>query len=626
MRTNVRFAAAALVIAALAVPAAGLAAERSEIPEKYTWNLKDLYADEAAWTREKDAVSKEIPAFATHAGHAAGSAGELLATLNELMALHRRVSQLYNYAQQLNDQDTRAARPLEMRQEAEQLRVDLGAASSFLRPEILAAGRGKIEAFAAKPELTEYRMFLEDALRRGEHTLSAAEEKIFAEAGAMADAGQSTHAVFTNAEFPYPTITLSTGEKATLDAPGYSRLRASRNRADRVAVFQAFWKEYAKYQGTLGSTLYAQVRGHIFNAKIHKFGSSLEASLFGDNIPVQVYGRLIDDVHANLPTLHRYLALRQRIMGLPQLGYEDLYAPIVDKVKLEYSPEDAFDLTLKSTAPLGDEYGKALRKAFSERWVDLMPSTGKRSGAYSQDTFGVHPYQLQSFGGQYEDVSTLAHEGGHTIHSYLSSSSQPYVTHDYATFVAEVASTLNENLLFHYMLDHAKDDATRLFLLGSYLDNLRTTLFRQTLFAEFEREIHAKAEKGETLSGESMTALYRSLVKEYYGDAKGVCKVDDLYGVEWSYVPHFYYNFYVYQYSTSVIASVSLAQGILEEKGTTAKRDAYLRMLRSGSSKYPVDLLKDAGVDMTTSAPFQAAMREMNRIMDEMERILAKKK
>jgi oligoendopeptidase F len=624
MRIPRSFVAAALCASLFLGVSPSLAVERSEIPEKYRWNLVDLYPDETAWTRAKESVQKEIPDLAKRQGHVADSAESLLAALRQLMDLDRRANQVYNYAQQLNDEDTRVAKPAEMRQAADQLRVDLRAASSFLRPEILAAGRGKIEAFAAKPELAEFRQFLEDTLRRGEHTLSAEDEKIVAEASAMADAGQTTHAVFTNAEFPYPTITLESGETVVLDPPGYNKTRASKVRADRVKAFQTFWKEYTKYLGTLGSTLYAQVRGHIFNAQVHKFGGSLEAALYGDNIPPKVYSQLIADVHANLPTLHRYLALRKWMMGLDTLTYEDLYAPIVEKVKLEYTPEEAFDLTLHAVAPLGDPYGATLRKAYSSRWVDLMPSTGKRSGAYSQDTFGVHPFQLQSFNGKYDDVSTLAHESGHSMHSYLSSASQPYVTHDYATFVAEVASTLNENLLFHYMLDHAQDDQTRLFLLGSYLDNLRTTLFRQTLFAEFEMKIHAMAEKGEALSGQSMTEVYRALLKEYYGDAKGVCKVDDLYGAEWSYVPHFYYDFYVYQYATSMIASVSLAQGILEEKGTTGKRDAYLHMLSSGSAEYPVDLLKDAGVDMATSAPFEAAMREMSRIMDEMEKILKK--
>jgi len=329
-------------------------------------------------------------------------------------------------------------------------------------------------------------------------------------------------------------------------------------------------------------------------------------------------------VHANLPTLHRYLKLRQRIMGVDQLRYEDLYAPIVKRVELRYSPEQAKDLVLKAVAPLGPKYVADLKKGFADRWMDFMPTTGKKSGAYSTGAYGVHPYQLQNFTGLYEEVSTLAHESGHSMHTFLSDKNQPYPTHDYRIFVAEVASTLNENLLLHYMLSQTKDRDTRLFLLGAYLDGLRTTLFRQTLFAEFELKIHELSEQGEPLTGEKLTGLYRGLLKEYYGDAAGVCKVADLYGIEWAYIPHFYYDFYVYQYATSITASAKIAADIRADK-TGKSRDAYLKMLSSGSSKYPIDLLRDAGVDMTTSAPFHAAIQEMNTVMDEIEKLLAQK-
>jgi len=288
------------------------------------------------------------------------------------------------------------------------------------------------------------------------------------------------------------------------------------------------------------------------------------------------------------------------------------------------------EVTFAAAAPLGPEFVAAMRKGFESRWVDFMPSTGKRSGAYSTSVYGVHPYQLQNYNGYYDDVSTLAHEFGHSMHSYLSDTSQPFVTHDYPIFVAEVASTLQENLLLHHMLEKTKDDETRLFLLGSYLETMRTTLFRQTLFAEFELKIHEMAESGESLTGDNMTALYLGLLKKYYGDAEGVCKIDDLYGVEWAYIPHFYYNFYVYQYATSLTASASIASRIRAEAAasnpSTKARDAYLTMLSSGGSKYAMDLLKEAGVDMTTSEPFNAAMKEMNLVMDEIEAILQRRK
>ena len=318
----------------------------------------------------------------------------------------------------------------------------------------------------------------------------------------------------------------------------------------------------------------------------------------------------------------------QRVYGIA-LGYEDLYAPIVQKVELRYTPEQAQALTIEAFAPLGPKYVDILRKGYAERWVDFMPTTGKSSGAYSNTVYGVHPYQLLNFNGAWDDVSTLAHESGHSMHSYLSSTNQPYATAGYSTFVAEVASTLNENLLFHHALDRTKDDRTRLFLLSSYLDSMRTILFRQTLFAEFELKIHESVERGEPLTGESLNKRYLDLLRQYYGHDAGVVTVDERYGAEWAFIPHFYRNFYVYQYATSMIGGMSLADGMIGKAAAKSgkaqhNRDAYIRLLSSGSSKYPIELLQDAGVRMTTSEPFDAAMREMNSIMDEIERIYAK--
>ena len=427
---------------------------------------------------------------------------------------------------------------------------------------------------------------------------------------------------------PWPTVTLSDGGKVRLDDAAYTQYRQSGVIADRDTVFQVFWRAHEAYAGTFGAALNANVQAHIFERDARHYKSCLEASQFGDNIPASVYHQLIDDVHASLPTLHRYLKLRQRMMGLTQLRYEDLYAPIVHDVDLHYTPEQAMDLVLRAVAPLGQPYVDTLSHGYASRWIDWMPTTGKASGAYSTGAYGVHPYQLQNFTGLYDEVGTLAHESGHSMHTFLANQNQPYVTHDYATFVAEVASTLNENLLFHDMLDHTSDKATRLSLLGSQLDNLRGTLFRQAMFAEFELAMHEKAERGENLSGSSLSDLYLGIVRKYYGHDLGVCKVDSLYAVEWAYIPHFYRNFYVYQYATSIVASTALANGIREEataNAGTAHRDAYLHMLASGSSKYPIDLLREAGVDMTTPAPFQASMHEMNAIMDEMEKLLVQK-
>jgi oligoendopeptidase F len=326
-----------------------------------------------------------------------------------------------------------------------------------------------------------------------------------------------------------------------------------------------------------------------------------------------------------LPTLHRYLRLRQRILGVPDLGYEDLYAPLAGEVDRHYSVEDAVTMTLAAVAPLGPEYGKKLAHGLRAGWTDFLPSAGKRAGAYSTGVYGVHPYQLLNFNGQWDDVSTLAHEAGHSMHTLLAGESQPFATSSYAIFVAEIASTLNENLLVHRALSEARNNHERLALLGQRLESLRTTLFRQTMFAEFELGIHERAEKGEALTGEALSAAYLELVRRYYGHDQGICSVPELYGDEWSFVPHFYYDFYVYQYATSLIASTALTKAILDDeaRGGTAARDRTLALLSAGGSDFPGNLLAQAGVDLTTSAPFQATMQEMNAVITQIEAILS---
>jgi oligoendopeptidase F len=625
MSPNLRRTPIALALL-LSLAAGAHATERSQVPRPYTWDLTALYPSEAAWTKAKDDLARRVPRMEGWKGHLGASADSLYAALSTTMDLDRDLARLGTYASQLNDEDTRVSRHLEMRDAAERLGVQFHSASSYVRPEILAIGPERVRGFiASDPRLKDYRQFLENILRAAAHTRGADEENIAAQAGRMENAGGTIRDIFNNAELPWPTVRLSTGDSVRLDDAAYTQYRQSAVRADRDTVFREFWHAHRDFEGTFGAALNAQVQAHIFDRDVHHFTSCLEAAQFGDNIPTRVYTRLLDDVHANLPTLHRYLRLRLRMLGLKSMRYEDLYCPIVKDVSLKFTPEEAMDLTLQAVAPLGEAYVDTLRHGFASRWIDWMPTTGKASGAYSTGAYGVHPYQLQNFTGQYDEVGTLAHESGHSMHTYLADRHQPYVSHDYATFVAEVASTLNENLLFHLMLDRTKDKQARLYILGSYLDNLRGTLFRQAMLAEFELRIHERAERGESLSGESMSKLYLDMVRTYYGHAQGVCKVDALYGVEWTYIPHFFYDFYVYQYATSVVASTALANGIRDEaalgKGA-ARRDAYLQMLASGSSRYPIDLLKNAGVDMTTSAPFRAAIREMNAVMDEIDRLL----
>ncbi|HXU02537.1 MAG TPA: oligoendopeptidase F [Polyangia bacterium] len=601
------------------------ATERKDVPDKYKWNLGDLYASEADWTKAKDAVAKRLPELAKYKGTLAKSPKNLLTALETMFDLDLQLSRLNVYANGLSDEDVRAARPREMKQAAEELATQFASAISWVRPEIIAMDAAKVRKWiAGEKKLAPYRVFLEETLRRKPHTLGAAEERVAAEAGELQRAGGEVHGVLSNADLPYPTVKLSTGETVRLDPAAFTLHRQARVRADRDKVFAEFFGALKTYERTMGSTLAAGVKAHMFEKRVRHFDTALGAALFQDNIPVVVYKQLLADVHRSLPTLHRYLALRKRMLGLDTLRYQDLYVPLVASVDMRFQPDEARALTLQALVPLGKAYTDALEKGFNSRWTDYLPSTGKRSGAYSTGAYGVHPYQLLNFNNRYEDLTTLAHESGHSMHTYLSHSAQPYPTADYPIFVAEVASTFNENLLIHFMLDRAKDDASRLFLLGTLLDGLRTTLFRQTQFAEFELAFHEQAERGEPLTGENLSKLYLKIARDYYGHDKKVCQVDDLLAIEWAYVPHFYYNFYVYQYATSMVASTSLARAVREEQktGKTARRDAYLKMLSSGSSKYAIDLLKDAGVDMTTSAPFEAAIAEMNGTMDEMEKIL----
>jgi len=619
-----------LAISALAVGGPAQALERADVPASYQWDLRSLFADEAAWVAAKQEFLAGLPALAARQGKLGTSAADLLDGMTAWEQSSRRADRLYAYASQLSDQDTRVARHQQMQQEMSQAYNQFQSAVSFMRPELLALGREKIDAYlAAEPRLRQYGMYFDDILRAAPHTLSPAEEKVYARMSALGQAGGAVQSVFRSADLPFPEITLSSGEKVRLDAAGYEKYRRSPVKADRDAAFVAFWDRYGEFTRTFATTLNATVEASVASRDVRKFPTTLDASLFDYNIPRTVYTQLLADVHANLPTLHRYLRLRQKIMGLPQLGYEDLYAPIVQSVDMQWTPEQAMSLTLDAFAPLGEEYVGALRKGYADRWVDFMPNAGKSPGAYSNTVYGVHPYQLMNYNGAWSDVSTLAHESGHSMHSYLSNANQPYATANYSLFVAEVASTLNENLLFHHVLDQARDDRTRLFLLSSYLDSMRTTLFRQTLFAEFEMKMHEAVERGEPLTDESLNALYLGLLRRYYGHDQGVVQVDERYAAEWAFIPHFYRPFYVYQYATSMIGGMQLADGMIGREAVRsgkakANRAAYLRLMSAGSSKYPIELLRDAGVDMTTSGPFDAAMREMNAIMDEIERIYAR--
>lgn len=599
--------------------------DRAQVPQAHQWRLEDLYASDATWRQAKDQAAGRLDEILQYKGKLTESSAPLLACLTLNSDFSKAFGRLYSYAHMKADQDTRDATYLAMRQEIEQLITEYNTRASFIEPELVALDSATVERFiAAEPGLKVYRMYLMDVLRAKPHTLSQAEEKILARTGQMADGPGSVYTVFSNAEMPYPEITLSDGTTATLNKSGYALHRASSNREDREAVFNAFWTSVNKFRQTFGVQLYSHLQTHIFYARSRNYESSLHRALDRNNIPVEVYHSLIRNVRDNLDTFHRYLRLRKRMLGVDTLKYSDLYAPVVKGLDLKYTFDQGRDLYLDALKPLGEPYRRAGETAFEQRWIDVYPMPGKRSGAYSNGSaYDVHPYILLNFNGQYDDVSTLAHEMGHALHSYYSSKAQPFPLADYSTFVAEVASTFNEALLIQKMLREIQDDDTRLSLLMNYLDGIKGTVFRQTQFAEFELRMHEMTERGEPLTGDAFTKLYGDILKEYYGHDQGVCHIDELYTVEWAYIPHFYYNFYVYQYSTSFTAATALAEEV--RRGDEGAAQRYLRFISAGGSDYPIAVLKEAGVDMTSAEPFHKTMAVMNRTMDEIEAILARR-
>jgi len=587
------------------------------------WDLSQIYPDRAAWEAAFDTVGKDVEQVKACQGHLGDGAAKLRECLDAAYALRKTLERVTSYSGMTYDQNTRIAESKEMNDRADLLANRVGQALSFVRPEILSLGRERIDAFLAKePGLGRYRHILDDILRRGAHTRTAAEEEIIATAGMVTDAPYSVYNILANADTPWPTVTLSDGSKVRLDQAAYTRYRSSVNREDRRKVFDAFWAAWKEFARTFGTTLFSQVKRDAFYAKVRHYDSSLESALDDNKVPVEVYRTLIRETDASLPTLHRYFRLRARMLGVDKLRYYDIYPPLV-KTDKTYSIDDAKRLVLEATQPLGEDYVSVVKQGFGNRWMDVYPRQGKQSGAYSNGAvYDVHPYVLMNYNDDYESLSTLAHEFGHAMHSYLANTAQPYPTADYSIFLAEVASTMNEALLLEKMLKEAKDDDERLFYLGSALEQLRGTYYRQAMFAEFELRIHEIVERGEALSSDRLTQIYGELLRRYSGQAEGVMDIDDAYTVEWAYIPHFYYNFYVYQYATSIAASSLIADRILQGERGAAK--TYLDLLKAGGSDYPYELLKRAGVDLATPDPYRSIAARMDRIMDQIEAILAK--
>ncbi len=599
--------------------------ERSEIPDKYKWDLSVLYENVDAWKQAKDELAVKVEKLDANKGKLNESGEVLHSTIVSFFDALKDFYQLIVYANRLYDEDLRKSENQELTQQISNLGTKFSEKTSYLSPEILKIDPAALQKFYDDfPQLKEYELFIENIQRLREHTLTQEEEQILASAGLITGNPTTVYNIFDNAEKPIPKVTLSNGEEAELSASLFVRYRTVPNREDRAKVFEAFFNNYGKFQNTIGANLAGKIKGDFFYAKNRKYDSALEMSLSGPNIPVSVYTTLIDQINKNLPTLHRFLDLKRRMLGVETLNYYDLYTSIVKAVDMQFSVDESQELLLEVFEPLGEEYVNTVKMAFENRWIDFYPTNSKRSGAYSSGAAYDHnPFILMNWNDDYNALSTLAHELGHTMHSYFSNKHQPFHYSDYETFVAEIASTMNENLLNDYMVKNAKSDEEKLFLLGSYLELLRTTIFRQTSFAEFEWEIHKIIEAGEPLTGEKMSAIYFDIVKRYYGHDEGVCTVEDYIKYEWAYIPHFInYTYYVYQYSTSLIYATAFAEKVKAE-GQPAV-DKYYEILKGGGSDYPIELIKKAGLDPMSSEAFDLTMKRMNDVMDQIEEILDK--
>jgi len=595
---------------------------RDNIDEQHKWKLSDLYKSQEAWKSAKKQLESKIEKISTFRGTLGKSGKVLYDALDFYSNLEKEFLRLFAYASMLSDQNTRESEAMGLKQEMTHLQTLLNSVSAFYEPEILNISESKIEEYVKDtPDLETYHHYIFDIQRRKKHTLNESEERLVAQAGLMAGTAHEIFNILSNADLPYPEVELSNGKMVRVDPTNFAFYRESKNREDRKKIFEVFFETLQKFHRTFGTQLYGELKKNLFYKNVRHYNNSLHASLDRNNIPVEVFHKLVENVNKNLSTLHRYLRLRGRMLGIKDLRFYDAYPSLTKEVDLTFTYDQGRELIQKSLSILGDEYIKIINRSFEENWIDVFPNTGKRTGAYMDGiAYDVHPYILMNYKGKYNDVSTLTHELGHALHSYFSNKNQAYVNSQYPIFLAEVASTVNEALLMNHMLKNIQDKNERLALLGNLLDGFRGTLFRQTQFAEFELLIHELTDKGESLTGDRFTELYIGIFKKYYGHDNGVMEIDDLFGVEWAYIPHFYYNFYVYQYSTSFTASQAIVAKFLD--GEAGIVDKYLTFLSSGCSDYAIPTLQEVGIDMTSDEPFDLTIRKMNQVMDEIELII----
>jgi oligoendopeptidase F len=590
---------------------------RAEIPEKDTWDLTDLYPSDAAWEAHRDELKRTPQQLAAYRGKLGDSAQNLLALLQLEDALSLEYQRLYNYADRKLDEDTTRGIYQGYSAQVKSLFAEVSTALAYRNPEILAIPEEKLESFyQQEPQLEHYRLALQRIRVLKPHTLSEPEEKILAMASEVTNGPGTIYGTLADADLTFPNAVDSQGESHLVSHGAYFTLLHSSDRALRRSAYEAVYGAYGAYQNTFAATFASHVKGLQLNAKARHYENALEASLKVNEVPTEVYLNLIEAVHQNLDKLHRYVSLRKKVLGLEEMHMYDMYAPIIKDVDWKVSFEEGKELVIAAMAPLGEEYCALLRKGMEERWVDIYENVGKRSGAYSSGS-RPHPYVLLNYQGTLEDVFTLAHEMGHCLHSYLSNRTQSPTYSDYVIFVAEVASTCNEALLMQYLLKITTDPQKRAYLLNYFLEQFRSTLYRQTQLAEFELRANQLADSGESLIADNLSALYGELNHLYFGDD---VVTDANISLEWARIPHFYYNYYLYQYATSFAASMAVSARILRE-GQPAVDD-YLAFLSKGCSEDPISLLRGAGVDMATAQPINQALEQFGGLLDEMEAVL----
>lgn len=592
--------------------------KREELPGNLTWDLTKIFSSDQEFDEKYLELSEELKQSEKHKGTLDQGASQFLNAIEFVLRVYRQTEVIYVYAHLKNDQDTGNTDYQALYARASSLFSKVSEAVSWFEPEILQLSDDQIwQYFKEEPKLEVYRHYIQQIVDNRAHVLSAEQESLLAGAGEIFDASSDTFAVLNNADLVFPTIEGENGEIVQLSHGVYGQLLESTDRRVREAAFKGLYSVYEQFRNTFASTLGTHIRGHNFKAKVRNYSSAREASLSNNHIPESVYDTLVDVVNKHLPLLHRYMELRKRLLEVEKLHMYDLYTPVLGEAPITFTYEEAKEKALEALKPMGEEYMAIVEKAFSERWIDVVENKGKRSGAYSSGSYDTNPYILLNWHDTLDQLFTLVHEMGHSVHSYFTRSNQPYVYGDYSIFLAEIASTTNENILTEYLLETEKDPRVRAYVLNHYLDGFKGTVFRQTQFAEFEHFMHTEDEKGVPLTSEYLSDSYGKLNTKYYGPA---VEEDPEIKFEWSRIPHFYYNYYVFQYSTGFSAASALAKKILNQEPEALEN--YLAYLKAGNSDYPVEVMKKAGVDMTQAAYIEDAMSMFEQRLNELEELI----